>query len=176
MSTELISFLRIFLILLLLAAPQALAIYTEVEYSVEWEQKNTPLILKTFQVPLAMRRKVGKTGEFKKYEEFPEKIELKKGKITLKADGRAVLLLTAENPTAEPVEFAVAPHETTPPETAINFNFTCLCNGHVYRVPPRGKWYRYLLLKNDDSSPSPRVTVKHVLFRKKKRAGPAMDH
>ena len=133
------------------------------EYRLEWEQRGVALELRTFALPSTTSARVGETALIEKDSDFPVKEELVDGKVRLAPASHAVLLLTARNPGKKEAAFFVAPHESNPIDASLGFQFYCLCNGHVYRVPPGKTWYRVILLKALPEQGESGVNLKHVI-------------
>jgi hypothetical protein len=81
-----------------------------------------------------------------------------------------LIYLFVKNTSTKKIRFSVAPHETHPAEHALGFHFNCLCNGHIYEVPPQKTWYRIMHLKNKSTENKAEVKLHHVLFPVRKKS------
>lgn len=154
---------RIFLFLLIAIPFRAFAETQQIQ--LEWVYKELPLQFRLFEASTNRPFKIGEMGTFTKIDELPALREIKDQAFAVPIGGRILLYLTAENKTDREISFAVAPHETNPIEFSLGFIFRCLCNGHVYKIPPGKSWYRLMELKSTGTqkTTSP-IYLKHTAF------------
>lgn len=51
-------------------------------------------------------------------------------------------LMVVENLSAEPKYFFATTHTIVPEEAGVGFNLSCLCNNHIFEIPPNSRWQR----------------------------------
>jgi hypothetical protein len=60
----------------------------------------------------------------------------------LDKDGSKTFVMVVRNDTEKAKYFTAVPHTVSPPEASLGVIFECLCNHHVYEIPPHMIWYR----------------------------------
>lgn len=154
---------KIILLFLLIIPKFALAESQKIQ--LEWAYKDLPVKFRLFEAATNRKYKIGEMGYIKKIDELPALREIKDHAFNVNVGGRTLLYLTAENTTDSEISFAVAPHETNPVEFSLGFIFRCLCNGHVYKIPPGQTWYRLMELKSTGTQKTAdTIHLKHTAF------------
>lgn len=69
------------------------------------------------------------------YQSLDSGFELKKGAVQ-------AFLMVAENPTNEPIYFFGVAHTVVPEQAGVGFKLGCLCNNHIFDIPPKSRWMR----------------------------------
>lgn len=135
---------------------------TETDFQLLWDFGKLPFDLRI--VRINGRMQVGEIGIAKPDQQFPQPTPLVDGHVKVALKTEALLVLFLRNTSSKKIRFAVAPHSTTPGESALGFAFTCLCNGHIYEVGPGETWYRVMKLAYRNSQPAASIVLKHVIF------------
>lgn len=137
------------------------------EYKLEWDYEGLPFEVRTARAPISELRRVAEMGIVDDKIHLPIQGQMPDGKVILNGGESAVVYLFIKNTGKKTIRFSVAPHSTHPGASALGFSFNCLCNGHIYEVPPGKIWYRIMELRNHKSgnSSSEPVTLMHHIFK-----------
>lgn len=157
---------RLMLVLAILAAPYfAHARGKSLQFQLEWVYKNVPLHIQVGEASDSVADKVATTGVVDDLKGLSLVNPIDDAVFTVEERTSKYMYLFAKNNTDHEIVFSVAPHETNPVEYSLGFAFHCLCNGHVYRVPPGKYWYRIVELHNGGiQKTSDVIHLKHTVF------------
>lgn len=128
-----------------------------------FEPKNTSLQLKVYELPLERGPDVGETEvaplsqPLPKYKSMPEGFFVKKG-------GFKPFLMVVENTTKETKYFFAATHSVYPETASVGFRLGCLCNNHVFQVPPESRWTRVGQISIESFAPGETIKFVHKLI------------
>jgi hypothetical protein len=136
-----------------------------VTFDLEWQfDKKLPIEVKTVLAPNNEAKRVAETGLVTEQIKLPMAKVLEGGKVRLRKSDKAILYLFIKNTGSRTLRFSVAPHSTDPGMASVGFNFHCLCNGHIYEVPPNSIWYRIMALTTKATMDEPSVKLVHQIF------------
>jgi len=145
-----------------------------VTFQLDWKfDKNLPIELKTVLAASNEIKRISETGLVSG--KVPLRIAkvLDDGKVRVRRGEQAVIYLFIKNTGSRLLRFSVAPHSTDPGIASLGFHFSCLCNGHIYEVPPQGIWYRIMSLATKKTIEDSSVKLVHQIFEVKSEAKPA---
>lgn len=135
------------------------------EYKLEWDYDGLPFEVRTARAPGGEVSRVSETGVVSDQVKLPILSQMPDGKVKI-ADGEsAIIYLFVKNNGKKKIRFSVAPHSTHPGASALGFSFNCLCNGHIYEVPPGKIWYRIMELKAHGTGSKESVQLMHHIFK-----------
>lgn len=159
-----------FILTLLLGTSSAFA---QTTYHIKWTTK-LPVDVKVARGPQIMGLRLSEKGIYKKGIDLRIIDPMPDGKVTLRPEEKAYLYALIKNTGKKTLKFSVAPHSTKPGNSALGFNFNCLCNGHVYEVGPGEIWYKVMMLDTNKLSKAKEVVLVHDIFDASKN-GPKMQ-
>lgn len=103
--------------------------------------KGSTLKMELYNVTDELLFSVSKTGVTRNPDKLPITSPLK-DVFDLDKNGEKTFVMIVRNHTDKPKYFTAVPHTVSPPEASIGVIFECLCNHHVYEIPPGTTWYR----------------------------------
>jgi hypothetical protein len=136
-------------------------------YKIEWEWEDLPIKVRTLVAGAGVgENRISETGIVKPGIKLPSIAELGPSyPLRLAQNDVAYLYIFVENTSTKSIKFAVSPHAISPAHSSLGFDFTCLCNGHVYQVGPKQTWYRIMKLNTRKHATKEPTTLKHVIFK-----------
>jgi hypothetical protein len=144
------------------------AAHAKTKVKLEWDIGKLPFEVKTAMGPSSISNRVAEHGVYNAKLSLPVSKKLDDGTFEVGSGEKVVLYLLIKNKGSKPIKFSVAPHSTHPGASALGFVFNCLCNGHVYEVPPGAIWYRIMNLNTTEFLDKEDITLKHTIFEVKK--------
>lgn len=160
---------KIFLLTVLLQCLASTAMATSTVFSLEWDYSNLPIHVHMYLLPKGNGLRDSQTGVLTDKIKALMTNEITDSKVRMWSHQQKDILLVIDNLADHALNFSVAPHHTAPVDESMNFKFFCLCNGHVYHIPAKGRWYRQMKLKADDTLSAKDVTLRHVIYEAKKK-------
>ncbi len=106
-----------------------------------FEPVKTSIKMKIYKLPIEKALDVGEitysslSESMPAYQSFDNGFVLKKGAVQ-------AFLMVAENPTNEPIYFFGVSHTVVPEHAGVGFKLGCLCNNHIFDIPPKSRWMR----------------------------------
>lgn len=107
-----------------------------------FENKNTNLQMKLFELPLERGPDSGETEVTLLSTPFPKYKPIPADGFMVKKGGLKPFMMVIENTTNETKYFFATTHSVLPETASIGFRLGCLCNNHIYQVPPASRWTR----------------------------------
>ncbi len=135
-----------------------------INYKLVWDYGSLPLEVKLAMGSKTAVNRVAENGIATKSTDLAIQRMLPDGEFKLAASEQAILFLLVKNKGKKKLRFSVAPHSTDPGSASLGFNFTCLCNGHIYEVGPDEVWYRIMRLKSLVMTGEKEIVLKHHIF------------
>ena len=150
---------------------------TEVAVRLKWEYRSMAPAMKVYAVAPGAKATLWKTGSVGGLAELPLGEELTDRPVSVTAGGSRRLILVYENRTAAPVYFFAAPHHAEPEESALGFQFKCLCVNHAFDVSPGRFWFRVVELRVAPGFQGRELALSHTLIgideaRRREFSGP----
>lgn len=149
------------------AIPKAQSAEKNLKVKIQFTYKNTDLKMQLYEVDPAFKFSVAKTVVTSNLKKSPlgKKIE---GDLVFPRDtSEQSFALVVENNSESPKYFYAVPHTHDPGASSLGALFECLCNHHVYKVPPHQAWYRIVRLKIDQEeshiAKMDRLTISHQI-------------
>ena len=116
--------------------------------------KSTTSRIKTYSVKDEFKYSIARTGTATKLDKTPAKDPIDSHFTFTKDEHETSFVLVIENKTNETKYFFATPHTYKPEGASLSSLFECLCNHHVYVIPPKSIWYRIVRLDvNFDTIP-----------------------
>ena len=138
-------------------------------FTLLWENAKLPLNIELFEALNSFSDRVAENGILNSKVVLPASKLVKDGKVTISSGRSAILILKLTNLSNEKIDFSVAPHATSPGDSALGFSFNCLCNGHIYYVGPKESWYRIMKLTDQSKTTELKnIILRHEIFAVKK--------
>ncbi len=156
------------ILLTLLIGQAALAVTFKLDFKIP---KDIAVKLSLFEVDrIKFDKVVGSHGDLVDDAQLEGAQLIKNFSFDLKRGETKVLALVAENLTNKELKFFVSPHESNAAEYSLDFKFNCLCYSHIYKINPKGKWYRIMnLTVLEPDSKAKTITLTHKLVKWNKK-------
>ena len=152
----------------LLIGRVALAVTFKLEFKIPKEIKVKLSLLEVDRVKFD--KAIGSSGDLLNEAQLEGGQLIKNFSFDLKQGETKIVALVAENLTAKEVVFFVSPHEANPAEYSLDFKFNCLCYSHIYKIKPKGKWYRIMSLSVlEPDTKAKTITLTHQLVKWNKK-------
>lgn len=134
---------------------------SKIKVDIKFEYKDTPLRIKLYEVTPEFVYSTARTALAKKMKDLPVTKPMASSILFSDKLKAKTFALVVENSSAENKYFFATPHTLDPVQASLGVLFECLCNHHVYKIPPKQIWYRIVRLKVDTSEANMKK-VKHV--------------
>lgn len=120
-----------------------------IKVDIKFDYKDTQLRIQLYEIQPEYTYSTARTALAKKMSDIPV-TKAMDSTITFSDKMKAkTFALVVENKSAENKYFFATPHTFDPAQGSLGVLFECLCNHHVYRIPPKQIWYRIVRLKVD---------------------------
>ena len=116
------------------------------DVKVNFTYVNTSLKMELYNVSPEFVFSISKTLVTRKKNKIPITSPIKDS-IQLDSDGAKTFVMVVRNSSDKPKYFTAVPHTVEPPEASLGVIFECLCNHHVYEIPPGATWYRIVRIE-----------------------------
>ncbi len=111
--------------------------------------KRTTNRIQTYSVKDEFKYSIARTGTAANLDKTPAKAKIDSHFTFTKDAHETSFVLIVENKTKNTTYFFAAPHTYKPEGASISAVFECLCNHHVYVIPPKSVWYRIVRVDVD---------------------------
>ena len=126
-----------------------------IKVNINFKYPQTPLRVKLYEVKPEEKFMISKTGVATDFNKLPVEKEIQNPIILSQALPEKTLALVIKNETSQTKYFYAVAHTYQPSSASIAALFECLCNHHVYKIPPRSYWMRIVRVKVDDEVSDP---------------------
>ncbi len=109
--------------------------------TVAFQTEKTDLVFKIFKLPIEKIPDVRETKVTPLSESLSKMVLVSDG-FKMDKGGTQPFLMVAENPTAQPKYFFAVFPTIAPEQASLGFGMECLCNNHLFEVPPHSRWTR----------------------------------
>lgn len=121
----------------------------QITVSLQFLNTSKTIKIDTFSVQPEFKFSVARTGVSDSLEKTPAHKKIPGIFKFTNSEKSVSFVLVAENKTDHVKYFFATPHHYLPPEFSLTAIFECLCNSHVYKIPPHKIWYRVVRLEVD---------------------------
>lgn len=122
-----------------------------VHVKVQFSSENTPLKMELYDVAPSVQYSIAKTAVTKDLAKAPLGKKISDQIHFSNGEQEKTFALVMHNESDKAKYFYAVPHTLHPGSASFGLLFECLCNHHVYKIPPRHFWYRIVRLKKDPS-------------------------
>lgn len=122
---------------------------SEIKVDIKFDYKDTQLRMQLYEIQPEYLYSTARTALAKKISDVPVTKPMGNTVSFSEKHQAKTFALVVENKSAESKYFFATPHTFDPAQTSLGVLFECLCNHHVYRIPPKQIWYRIVRLKVD---------------------------
>jgi hypothetical protein len=136
------------------ASPQAIAAQKKMKVTIHFTYGATDLRMQIYNVTPELRYSISKTAITADLKRAPLGTRLSGPLKFASEELEKTFVLVMQNKTDRTRYFYASPHTVNPGAASLGLIFECLCNHHVYKIPPHYTWYRIVRLKVDPDDPS----------------------
>jgi len=138
----------------------------QIQVQVRFKYPDSNLRIEMYEAQPAYIFSVARTALVKNLKDAPIGEKLKLPLMIAENDSKTFVLVV-QNKTDSARYFFANPHTYDPSHMSLDALFECLCNHHVYKIPPQSVWYRIVRIRfeneNKNWKGSKKIDLNHTV-------------